>query len=99
MASAPIVRGYIMMVVGVVAVMVVPMIVMVIMGGMVMSIVRVAMIGNRTVRVADAAIRQMRMIVVMVIDGKRPGIAAEELYVVRALADHFRRAAAADMAV
>ena len=67
---------------------------------MVVPILRVAMIGHRTIRMLHPAIRQMRMIVMVALDRERLGSgAAEQPHIFRALAHRLRRAPAADMAV
>jgi hypothetical protein len=64
------------------------------------AVARVAMFGDRAVLVQHAAVRQMRMVVMMPVDRQRLGRAcAEEFLVFGAGDDRIRRAAAADMAV
>ena len=64
------------------------------------AITGMAMFGNAAIGVQHAAIRQMGMVVVVAVDRQRlGGTAAEQFQIFRALADHLRRATAADMAV
>jgi len=69
-------------------------------GAMVVAVIRMAMFGDAAIGMQNAAVGQMGMVVVVAVDGKRLGRpAAEQFQIFRALADHLRRAAAADVAV
>src|SRR5687768_12481249 len=66
---------------------------------MMVAVIGMAIVRHRTILMHDAAIRQMRMVMMMGIKRQGAGPArAEETLVFLALADHFGRAAAADMA-
>jgi TRAP-type uncharacterized transport system fused permease subunit len=67
---------------------------------LVMPVIRVAVIRHAAISMLHATVRQMRMVVIMTVDGERLGrLGAEEAHIFRALADGGRRSTAADMAV
>ena len=64
------------------------------------TVLGVAIVRNCAVRVLDAAVRQMGMIVVMSVDGKRSNSArSKELRIFLAVCHSFRRAGTAHMTV
>src|SRR5882724_4634682 len=66
----------------------------------VMPVLGMTMFGNGTVGMLHAAVRQMRVIMMVAIDGKRSGCAAsKQPHIFRALADRLWRAPTADMPV
>src|SRR5690606_23927499 len=76
-----------------------PFVVMVVMV-MMMAIIGMAVIGHGTICVQHAPVRQMRVIVVMLVDGERPdGPAAEQPHIFGACRHVARGAAATDMAI
>src|ERR1044072_7861072 len=97
MAALPTVGMGVRVLMSMMTIMIMSMVVPVIMR--VMPVIGVAMVGHRTVGMLHAPIRQMRMVVMMAVDGKRlRRAAAEQTHIFRAAADGFGRAAAADMA-
>ncbi len=65
-----------------------------------MPVVRVAMVGHGAVRVKDATVGEMGVVVAVAVDTERFGRArAEELQIFRARGDRLRRAATAHMPV
>ena len=65
----------------------------------VMAVVRMTVLGDGAVAMLNAAVREVGMVVLVVVEGKRAACATKQFRVVRTLADGLRRAAAAHMAI
>ena len=83
----------------VLVVMAMAMLITVLMVMVMMSILGVAVIGNRAVPVLDAPIGQMCMVMLVIVEGNAGAGRAKQSTIVLALADGSRRSPATDMAI